>query len=36
MVTVSVIMVGMQNGFGRYKLSWLGREVLKFAPNKSA
>jgi hypothetical protein len=35
MIAVNVVAYGMNHGYGRYKLSWLGREILKYAPNEA-
>ena len=35
MIAFNVIAYGMNHGYGRYKLSWLGREILKYAPTKA-
>ena len=34
MIVVNVLAYGMNHGYGRYKLSWLGREILKYAANE--
>ena len=34
MIVVNVLTYGMNHGYGRYKLNWLGREILKYAPNE--
>jgi hypothetical protein len=34
MIIVNVLAYGINHDYGRYKLSWLGREILKYAPNE--
>jgi len=35
MIAFNVIVFGMTHGYGRYKLSWLGQEILKYAPDEA-
>ena len=35
MIFMQIVVHGMSNGFGRYKLSWLGKEILKYAPKST-
>lgn len=32
MIVMQILVHGMSHGYGRYRLSWLGREILKYAP----